>query len=772
MIVGRLYAPDDVRRDAGFSIFYMGINIGAMIAPIVCGYLGQRVNWHAGFAAAGVGMTLGLIQYQLGRRHLGDAGLYPANAGAPEESARRRRSALAWTVAALGGIVLFSVGSYTGILSVTATQVADAAGYFLLVLTVVFFGWLFFSPGWTPAERKRLYVIGVLFLAAALFWSEFEQAGSTLNLFADRDTQNTVLGWDFPSSWYQTLNSLFIIAFAPVFAWLWIYLGRRHKEPSSTAKFGFGLLLVGAGFGVLVIAAVFARQGVKVSPMWLAVVYLLHTWGELTLSPVGLSAMSKLAPVRIGGLVMGVWFLGTSVGNYIGGRLAAFYESMPLPMLFGVVAAFGIGAGIVMLLLSKPITTLEGRHVEPGRMVLEKYKAKRNFKESPEPAGDAKLAAERARRRKARRHASSASRNISPATCTTTSASSTTACCSRGPCRKDPSLDPSTKRLAMAVEDHPIEYGTFEGVIPSGYGAGIVMLWDRGTWTPEVDDVDAALKKGDLKFTLDGYKLKGSWVLVRTKGKWAGGGDRSWLLIKHRDEWAGDVDIAEFAPLSVKSGGDFADILAQDNPDIWISHRPAEGGEAGAMFKKIIERALEMKGASGAKGAKVRGVRATKVERAREAAKKPKGEEGPKQDLLNPGTRRNPLNAGSRCSRRSLSTLQTANARRRRSWRAISVHQNRPWTTSVSESNSPSSSGSLCSAAYRIRPSGDGRPVLAMTTSTGRPSASDTHRADSAAVKPAMPRPSVSRFEMRTIGPRMSSSASSRPGRAAAAGCW
>ena len=162
---------------------------------------------------------------------------------------------------------------------------------------------------------------------------------------------------------------------------------------------------------------------------------------------------------------------------------------------------------------------------------------------------------------------------------------------------KGPSLDPKTKRLAMHVEDHPVEYGTFEGVIPSGYGAGIVMLWDRGTWTPEVDDVDAALKKGDLKFTLDGYKLKGSWVLVRTKGAgWSSGGaDRSWLLIKHRDDWAGEVDIAEFAPLSVKSKGDFADILSADNPDIWQSNRPAQGGEAGALFEKIIARALEMR---------------------------------------------------------------------------------------------------------------------------------------------------------------------------------
>jgi bifunctional non-homologous end joining protein LigD len=187
---------------------------------------------------------------------------------------------------------------------------------------------------------------------------------------------------------------------------------------------------------------------------------------------------------------------------------------------------------------------------------------------------------------------------------------------------KGPSLDPATKRLAMHVEDHPLEYGEFEGVIPSGYGAGIVMLWDRGTWTPEVDDVDAALTKGDLKFTLDGYKLKGSWVLVRTKGAgWSSGGaDRSWLLIKHRDDWAGNVDIAEFAPLSVKSGGDFADILSQDNPDIWLSNRPAQGGEAGAMFEKIIARALEMR--SGRSDRSARSSRSAGAKRATKRATK------------------------------------------------------------------------------------------------------------------------------------------------------
>lgn len=361
VIVGRLYSADDVRRDAGYSIFYMGINTGAFIAPLVCGYLGQRVNWHLGFAAAGVGMVLGLVQYSLGRKYLGDAGRYPATGGSPEALARQQRSALWWAGLLVAILVVAVMGTYSGLLPVTPTRIADAAGYFLLGLTAAFFGWLYLSAGWTAAERKQLYVIGVLFLAAALFWSQFEQAGSTLNLFADRNTANSILGWSFPSTWFQALNAIFIIALAPVFAWLWVWLALRGSEPSSPAKFGVGLVLVGAGFAVLVGGAVLAERGVLVSPMWLVVVYLLHTCGELALSPVGLSAMSKLAPVRIGGLIMGVWFLAAAVGNYIGGRMAGFYETMTLSSLFGAVAAFGIGAGVLLLLLSRPLKQLTTR---------------------------------------------------------------------------------------------------------------------------------------------------------------------------------------------------------------------------------------------------------------------------------------------------------------------------------------------------------------------------------------------------------------------------
>lgn len=231
VIVGKLYGAADIRRDAGFSIFYMGINLGAFLAPLVCGYLGQQVSWHLGFAAAGFGMLIGVIQYVMGGTNLGDAGIAPAPAPTPEIAAQWKRQVQSWVGGGAALVVVAALAAYFGLLQVSATQVSDAAGVFLLLVVVGFFGWLMFSGGWTPDEKKRLYVITVLFFAASLFWSVFEQAGSTLNLFADRSTRNEAFGMAHPSSWFQSMNSLFIFAFAPV---LGVAVGQARVNRQGT----------------------------------------------------------------------------------------------------------------------------------------------------------------------------------------------------------------------------------------------------------------------------------------------------------------------------------------------------------------------------------------------------------------------------------------------------------------------------------------------------------------------------------------------------------
>ena len=356
VMVGQLYAANDHRRDAGFSLFYMGINTGAFFSPLVCGYLGQRVNWHYGFAAAGIGMTFGLIQYVLGARALGDAGMAPGVALAPADRRVLIRRAVLALVALVATGLAVGVAALRGL--TTIGTIADAAGYLLLVVTVAFFAWLFLAGKWTLEERRRLYVIAVFFVAAALFWSVFEQAGSTLNLFADRSTRQTLLGWEFPSSYFQSLNPIFIMTLAPLVAWMWVRLGPR--DPSGPVKFAIALIGVGLGFALLIPAAQSAATGAIVSPLWLVGVYLIHTIAELCLSPVGLSSMTKLAPASIVSLMMGVWFLGASVGNYIGGRLGGLYEALPLATLLGRVGLFAIVCGALLLAFAPRFTKMMG----------------------------------------------------------------------------------------------------------------------------------------------------------------------------------------------------------------------------------------------------------------------------------------------------------------------------------------------------------------------------------------------------------------------------
>jgi len=370
-MVGQLYGPDDARRDAGFSIFYMGINLGASVSPLICGWLAQSRQfggllqavgirpesaWHWGFGAAAVGMFFGILQYLAGWKHLGAAGMNPIVPDDPAEHQRNRRRLQYGIVATIVGMVVIGLLERTGAVRMTPRGVADGFGIGLLVLTVLLWAGLLGLKSWTPAERKRLLTILCLFVASTVFWSVYEQAGSTLNLFADRATDNRLFGMAFPASWFQSVSAVFIIALAPVFAWLWVRLGTRN--PSSPTKFVFGLLFVGLGFAVLVPAATLSASGVKVSPLWLTLTYLLHTIGELCLSPVGLSATTKLAPARVAGLMMGVWFLTIALGSYLGGRVASGYEAFPLPTLFGVVGGIAMAAGLVLAVAVRPINRM------------------------------------------------------------------------------------------------------------------------------------------------------------------------------------------------------------------------------------------------------------------------------------------------------------------------------------------------------------------------------------------------------------------------------
>jgi proton-dependent oligopeptide transporter, POT family len=293
------------------------------------------------------------VQYTVGGKYLSAEWLRPVRPSDPVAAAKVQRQVRQVGIGAVVVVLLGVVLVGAGLVPLDAEAISRNFKWVLIAVTVGFFGWLLIIAKWTKEERRRMIVITVLFAAATVFWMAYEQAGSTLNLFAERNTHNVILGYSFPASWYQSLPPLFVITFAPLFAVLWGRLGRRN--PSSTAKFAVALLLLGLAFVLMIGASKLAATGVRVSPMWLVLVYLLEVWGELCLSPVGLSAMSTLAPARIVGLVMGVWFLALSVGSYLAGMAASVYETMPLPTLFTWVTAIALGASLVLALLIRPI---------------------------------------------------------------------------------------------------------------------------------------------------------------------------------------------------------------------------------------------------------------------------------------------------------------------------------------------------------------------------------------------------------------------------------
>jgi proton-dependent oligopeptide transporter, POT family len=316
-IVGDLYPDKGARRDAGFSIFYMGINLGATLGPLVTGFLRDRAGYHWGFGAAGVGMLAGVITYRI--RASSTLGTFGTRAsGTPEQQRTVKVSVAAFAAAVIAVIVLAT----TGVININAKSVAHSMVFLEVGLAALYFAYLFFFAKLSPPEMKRVAVIAVLFVFAAIFWSGFEQAPSSLNLFAKDFTNRNLFGFEVPFEWLQVVNSFFVVALAPVFAWVWMSLAARGVTPSSPAKFAAGLFFAGLGFLIMVlpVRSVVASGGVlKVSMMWLTVSYILQTLGELSLSPVGLSSMTKLAPEKFGGQMMGVWFLAASLGNLIAG---------------------------------------------------------------------------------------------------------------------------------------------------------------------------------------------------------------------------------------------------------------------------------------------------------------------------------------------------------------------------------------------------------------------------------------------------------------------
>lgn len=366
-LVGELYTADEpARRDAGFSIFYMGINIGGFISPLIVGEL-RTYNWHYGFAAAGAGMVLGLIQYKMTESNLGDAGLFPErlpDAGMQQKRERNIRNSLIGCVAVLALFVSLLI---TKIIVINPVMVAQASGFILVGSVVVYFAYLMFFTGQDSAGRLKLVALALFFLTSAIFYSGYEQQGSSLNLFAERYTDLKLGSFRIRPEWFQSVPSLIIVVLVPVFAWLWVWLSKRKLNPVTPVKFSLGPIFIGLGFAVMMGGSMVVVRGSLASPWWLILTFTLHTFGEICLYPTGMSATTKLAPRNLVGQLMGIWFMSLAFGNLIAGLYAGEFdkeaiETNPYTLvdLFGYFTKIMLTAGLLVLVLYKPIRKLMG----------------------------------------------------------------------------------------------------------------------------------------------------------------------------------------------------------------------------------------------------------------------------------------------------------------------------------------------------------------------------------------------------------------------------
>ena len=315
-IVGQLYEGQDDKRDAGYTIFYMSINIGSTLGFLICSWLGEKIGWHWGFGAAGIGMAFGVIQFIKHRNLLGDAGMHPN-----EMSDEKRKKYTNYLKVSLIGMFLVIGAGLLGFFTIDPRFFAEQFAYFLTIIAGLYFVYLFLFAGLNATERKNLILLFLLFIGAAAFWSGFDQSAGSLNIFARDYTNLAILGYEIPVGWLQFANPVIVVLFAPIFAGIWAQLARKNLDPSLPLKFAIGLLFMALSFFVMIIAVNIALESSPVGMQWLLLTYLFQTWGELALSPIGLSAFSRYGPKRYMGQMFGLWFLASAIGGVLAGLL-------------------------------------------------------------------------------------------------------------------------------------------------------------------------------------------------------------------------------------------------------------------------------------------------------------------------------------------------------------------------------------------------------------------------------------------------------------------
>lgn len=365
-LVGELYpAEEPARRDAGFSIFYMGINIGAFIAPLITSYLGEIINWHYGFAVAGIGMLIGTVQYKLTENNLGQAGIRSVeNDPNRLERHRKIRNGL-WLFAFLFALLVILL--FTGVFVINPVAIAKVSTYVIGGASLLYFLYVILFENLDSAERKKIGVIGIFFLTACFFYAGYEQQGSSLNLFGERYTNRFFGDWEMPAGYLQSVSPIVVVIFSPIFAWLWIWLAKRKLDPSTPIKLALGVVCMGLGYVVMMGASLVVVGGALASPSWLLATYTIHTIGEILLYPVGLSAVTKLSPKRLVGQMMGLWFMSLALGNLVAGLFAGEFDANAIQAdpqiqvdLFWTVARAMIIPAVIVIVFNKPIRKLMG----------------------------------------------------------------------------------------------------------------------------------------------------------------------------------------------------------------------------------------------------------------------------------------------------------------------------------------------------------------------------------------------------------------------------